>query len=182
MRWTVTGSPRSTRPSRRSRSAFVDPAWSRTGRWPGPGRVPPDGAAPRPAAGYGARPRCPGRRVPAGRRPCSLRRRPEEPLDFAGGPVEPPRGRTILESDPGPGEIASHGVAGDPQPPRDLFDVNPLTGPLANPVHDIRLEHPMVLLHPWQGDLDPFGRTCPTCRLTKSTSFLSIARPRQMLR
>ena len=84
----------------------------------------------------------------------------EEAFDFAlGGLVEPPRGRTILESDPGPGEIASDGVAGDPQPPRDLFDVNPLAGPLANPVHDIRLEHPMVLLHPWQGDLDPFRRS-----------------------
>lgn len=69
--------------------------------------------------------------------------------------VEPPGGRTILKADAGAGEIASNGVASDPQPPRDLLDGDPLTGPLADPVDDLRLEHPMVLLPEWQGDLDP---------------------------
>ena len=47
--------------------------------------------------------------------------RSEEPFDFAlRGLVEPTRRGTILKADPGPGEIASDGVAGDPQPPGDL--------------------------------------------------------------
>src|SRR5262249_30877525 len=83
--------------------------------------------------------------------------RAEESFDLAlRALVEAPRGRPILEADAGAGEIASDGVASDPQPPRDPLDGDPLTGPFANPVDDLRLEHRMALLPMWQGDLDPF--------------------------
>ena len=86
----------------------------------------------------------------------------EEPLDFAlGGRVETTRRGTFLEADRGPGAITADGVAGDPQLPSNPFAAQTLAGEFADQVHDIRLEHPTVLLRIAQADLGDVRRSHP---------------------
>ena len=78
----------------------------------------------------------------------------EELVDFTErGAVEAPRRKTFLKADRGSSEITADGVAGDPQLSSNPFAPETLAGKLADPIHDIRFQHPGVLLRRSQVDI-----------------------------
>ena len=78
----------------------------------------------------------------------------EEIVHFAEGvAVEPTRRRTVLKADRGSGEITADRVAGDPQLSSDPFAPEPLARQFADPIHDLRFQHPGVLLRGSQVDV-----------------------------
>src|SRR5208337_4685572 len=84
----------------------------------------------------------------------SLGNSTEELVDFTErGAVEAPRRKTFLKADRGSSEITADGVAGDPQLSSNPFAPETLAGKLADPIHDIRFEHPGVLLRRSQVDI-----------------------------
>src|SRR5208283_2253134 len=78
----------------------------------------------------------------------------EELVDFTErGAVEAPRRKTFLKADRGSSEITADGVAGDPQLSSNPFAPETLAGKLVDPIHDIRFQHPGVLLRRSQVDI-----------------------------
>src|SRR5215210_6898864 len=60
--------------------------------------------------------------------------------------------RSLLEADPGAGQVAANGVARDAQLACDPFGPESLGDQLMDPIHRLRREHPGVLLRASQGD------------------------------
>jgi hypothetical protein len=69
------------------------------------------------------------------------------------GAVETTCRGTLLKADHGSSEITADGVAGDPQLSSNPFAPETLAGKLADPIHDIRFQHPSVLLRRSQVDI-----------------------------
>ncbi len=77
----------------------------------------------------------------------------EEIMDFTEcGAVETTCGGTFLKTDRGSSEITADAVAGDPQLSSNPFAPETLAGQFAHPIHDLRFEHPGVLLRGSQVD------------------------------
>ena len=63
------------------------------------------------------------------------------------------RRKTFLKADRGSSEITADGVAGDPQLSSNPFAPETLAGKFVDPIHDIRFQHPGVLLRRSQVDI-----------------------------
>ena len=68
------------------------------------------------------------------------------------GVVEAPCGGTFLKTDRGSSEITADRVAGDPQLSSNPFASETLAGQFEDPIHDLRCQHPGVLLRRSQVD------------------------------
>ena len=74
-------------------------------------------------------------------------------MDFTErGAVETTCRRTLLKADRGSSEITANGVAGNPQLASNPFAPETLAGQLVDPIHDLRCQHPGVLLRRPQVD------------------------------
>jgi hypothetical protein len=69
------------------------------------------------------------------------------------GAVETTCRGTLLKADHGSSEITADGVAGDPQLSSNPFAPESLAGKFVDPIHDIRFQHPGVLLRRSQVDI-----------------------------
>src|SRR5262245_46429540 len=74
-------------------------------------------------------------------------------MDFAERvSIETTSRRSLLEADGSSGQITADGIARDLQLTSNPLAPEPLAGQLADPIHDLRFQHPGVLLRGSQVD------------------------------